>query len=102
MIAMRAPRLDVATTDEQKDEARARILGALIRRGGTAEVDTLRELRDLLKLHDMSLNLFKKSVWHLRVGDRDHEGKRRIAINEPEKLERFRSPNGHRISVRVL
>lgn len=106
MIAMMAPERaqqdSNATTAKQKDRARAWILGALMLRGGTAEVDTLRELRDHLGCDEMSLNLFKKSIWHLRAGDRDIEGKRRIAVNEPEKLERFRSLSGHRISVRVL
>gem|GEM_PF-6126929 len=102
MIAMKAPETNVAVTAEKKDEARARILGALRQRGGMVEVDTYRELRDALNLNNMSMKLFKRSIWHLKTGDRDHEGKRRILLNEPEKLERFRSHTGRRISVRAL
>jgi len=89
-------------TQDEKAAARAQILEALDEAGGSVGGDTYRELYSMLRITHMSMKLFKRSLWHLKVGDRDPERLARIAFNEPEKLERFRSMSGHRISIRLL
>lgn len=76
MIAML--RTDTGTTKQEKDEARARILGKLIAHGTVK--GSWDEIQDELDLADISRALFKRSCWHLRVGDRDPEGRPRIEV----------------------
>jgi len=102
MIAMMRPALNAPVTESQKAVAREEILFAVQEYGDAGvHVDTIGELRTLLDLGHISMNLFKNSLWHLKTGDRD-DGKRSIAINEPNKLERHRSHTGKRISIRAL
>jgi hypothetical protein len=68
----------VGTTEEQKDEARVRILGTLIRVHHVT--GSWVEIRSTLGLEDIRMSLFKRSCWHLSEGDRDVEGKPRIKV----------------------
>jgi len=65
-------------SDEQKDEARARLLGKLIAHGPVK--GSWDEIRTELGLGDMSMTLFKRSCWHLKVGDRDSDRRPRIRV----------------------
>jgi len=102
MIAMMRPSVNTPVTEDQKAVAREEILFAVKKYGAAGvHVDTIGELRTLLDLGHISMNLFKNSLWHLKTGDRD-EGKRSVVINEPNRLERHRSHTGKRISIRAL
>jgi hypothetical protein len=73
-------------SDEQKDEARERVLKKLIAHGPIK--GTWEEIRAELGLADMSMTLFKRSCWHLKVGDRDESGRPLIKViysNESER-----------------
>lgn len=76
MIAMLRP--GIGTTEKQKDEVRARILGKLIEQG--IVIGSWDEIRATLELTDIRMPLFKRSCWHLREGDRDAQGKKRISV----------------------
>ena len=91
-----------ATTAAEKEHVRQTILDALLDLGGKIEVDTMKELRAYLDMEDVSMKLFKRSVWHLKTGDRDPEGIRRIVVNQPEKFERFELRIRRRITIRAL
>ena len=70
-------------TEEQKDEARARVLAKLKMHGGPVE-GSWKEIRAALGLEDIDMELFQKSCWHLRKGDRDPQKVRRISVGRGE------------------
>lgn len=75
---MRPKAVNMPVTEEQKDEARARILGKLIVTGPV--VGTWSEIQEELGLQDISRGLFKRSCWHLAQGDRDLKHRSRITV----------------------
>lgn len=87
LIALRKP-FDGLTsgkfTEEQKEEARARILARLKNQSGPIEADNWRDIRAELDLNDIHIVLFKKSCWHLRQGDRDPQGVPRIKVGRSD------------------
>jgi hypothetical protein len=68
----------MGVTEDQKDEARARILSKVTQSGPVT--GSWEEIRTALDLEDIPLNLFKRSCWHLKKGDRDPEEKPRITF----------------------
>jgi hypothetical protein len=102
LIAMMASFQPSAITDEAKDEARSRVLARLKQQTTSpVQADSWSELRELLKLQDISMSLFKACLWHLDKGDRDAEGKSRIKVSRPGNLDNWRAQDS-RIAVAVF
>jgi len=80
--------MTVPVTAEQKDEARARILARLIAHGSIS--GTWDEIQEGLGLTDIGRALFRRSCWHLKVGDRDPEGRARITVRRDYESDRLR------------
>jgi hypothetical protein len=84
LIAMLRP--NTTLTEDQKDEARARILAKLKRHGPVT--GSWEEIQAKLDLEDIHLRLFKRCCWHLSEGDRDPQGKSRIRVTRMLDQER--------------
>lgn len=93
-------RPDTGTTEEQKDEARARILSKVKQKGPVT--GSWEEIRTKLGLEDIPLHLFKKCCWHLKKGDRDPEQKPRIIVVHMVYRERTSSYERPPFIIRAL
>ena len=89
-----------AVSEEQKEEARARILARLIEHGPIT--GSWSDIRETLGLGDISKGLFRRSCWHLAKGDRDSAGKPRILVKRDHNYEHSRMYDRPPFRVRAI